>query len=61
MFLVHDSSSSREARIQQFLAEEPSLAVLLAVIHFEWTIRLTMPRSVSIGQSTPQTMSGRFV
>ena len=39
MFLVQDSSLSREERIKQFLAEDPSLSALLAVIHFEWTVR----------------------
>lgn len=39
MFLVQDSSLSREERIKQFLAEAPSLSALLAVIHFEWTVR----------------------
>ncbi len=39
MFLVRDSSLSREKRIKQFLAEDPSLSALLAVIHFEWTVR----------------------
>ena len=38
MFLVQDSSSSREERIKHFLAEDASLSALLAVIHFEWTI-----------------------
>ncbi|MGC1305797.1 MAG: hypothetical protein WA885_01110 [Phormidesmis sp.] len=39
MFLVQDSSSSREERIKHFLAEDASLSALLAVIHFEWTVR----------------------
>lgn len=39
MFLVSDSSSSREERIKQILVEDPPLAALLSVIHFEWTIR----------------------
>ncbi|QYO63999.1 hypothetical protein [Leptolyngbya sp. 7M] len=39
MFLVRDSSSSREERIERFLEEDPALAALLAVIHFEWTVR----------------------
>lgn len=39
MFLVQDSSESREARIKSFLAEDPPLSALLAVIHFEWTVR----------------------
>jgi hypothetical protein len=39
MFLVSDSSSSREERIKQILVEDPALAALLSVIHFEWTVR----------------------
>jgi hypothetical protein len=39
VFLVRDSSSSREERIKQFLDEDPALAALLSVIHFEWTVR----------------------
>lgn len=39
MFLVSDSSSSREDRIKHLLVEDPPLAALLSVIHFEWTIR----------------------
>lgn len=39
MFLVKDSSLSRENRIKQFLNEDPSLSALLSVIYFEWTAR----------------------
>jgi hypothetical protein len=39
MFLVSDSSMSREERIKQILVEDPPLAALLSVIHFEWTVR----------------------
>lgn len=39
MFLVKDGSEFREERIQQFLSEDPALAALLSVIHFEWTVR----------------------
>lgn len=39
MFLVKDTSESREARIQTILIEDPPLAALLSVIHFEWTVR----------------------
>ncbi len=39
MFLVSYSSTSREERIRQFLLEDPPLAALLSVIHFEWTVR----------------------
>lgn len=39
MFLVKDTSASREERIKQFLRDDPALAALLSVIHFEWTTR----------------------
>jgi len=39
MFLVKDKSEEREERILEFLDNEYPIAVLLAVIHFEWTIR----------------------
>ncbi|WNZ45470.1 hypothetical protein Q2T42_27140 [Leptolyngbya boryana CZ1] len=39
MFLVQDSSTAREARIQQLSVEDPTLSALLAVIHVEWTFR----------------------
>ncbi len=48
MFLVRDSSLVREERLKQFLAEDPSLAALLAVIHFEWTIRRAI---IALGKS----------
>lgn len=48
MFLVKDSSSSREEEIRQILIEDPSLAALLSVIHFEWTIRRSI---IALGQS----------
>ena len=35
MFLVQDSSLSREERIKHFLVEDASVSVLLSVIHFE--------------------------
>jgi hypothetical protein len=48
MFLVQDSSLSRENRIKQFLTEEPSLSALLSVIHFEWTLRRAI---IAVGTS----------
>lgn len=48
MFLVDDSSQAREDKIKRFLADEPSLSVLLSVIHFEWTIRRAV---VALGTS----------
>jgi hypothetical protein len=48
MFLVKDSSLSREEEIRQILNRDPSLASLLAVIHFEWTIRRSI---IALGES----------
>ena len=48
MFLVQDSSVSREERIKQFLDEDPSLSALLSVIHFEWTVRRAI---IALGKS----------
>ncbi len=48
MFLVKDSSPSREEEIKQILIRDPSLASLLAVIHFEWTIRRSI---IALGES----------
>lgn len=49
MFLVSDTSESRETRIQQLLIEEePALAALLAIIHFEWTVRRSI---IALGTS----------
>jgi hypothetical protein len=38
MFLVGDTADDRRERILKFLATEPAIAVLLAAIHFEWTL-----------------------
>jgi hypothetical protein len=48
MFLIKDSSLSREEEIRQILNRDPSLASLLAVIHFEWTIRRSI---IALGES----------
>lgn len=48
MFLVSDTSVAREARIRSFLAEDPSLAALLAVVNVEWTLRRAI---VALGTS----------
>lgn len=48
MFLVKDSSLSREERIKRLLAEDPTLAALLAVVHLEWTIRRAI---IALGKS----------
>ena len=39
MFLVGDTADERRERILKFLAAEPAIAVLLAAIHFEWTLK----------------------
>jgi len=39
MFLVKDRSPLREQRILKMMEEDASLSLLLAIIHFEWTVR----------------------
>ena len=39
MFLVSDKQTDRHEKIRSFLATEPAIAVLLAAIDFEWTVR----------------------
>jgi hypothetical protein len=48
MFLVQDSSSERQIRIKNISDEDPILSLILAVIHFEWTIRRAI---ISLGTS----------
>ena len=48
MFLVKDTSNLREERIKQFLNDDPALAALLSVIHFEWTVRRAL---IALGTS----------
>ncbi|MBK7886944.1 MAG: hypothetical protein IPJ86_06440 [Bacteroidetes bacterium] len=39
MFLVKDKSVDRESRILKFVENDPALAIIMATIHFEWTIQ----------------------
>ena len=39
MFLINDGANERERRILQFLDTDPPIAVMLAAIHFEWTVK----------------------
>ena len=48
MFLVKDDSESREQRIRQMITDDPALAALLSVIHFEWTARRAI---IALGSS----------
>ncbi len=48
MFLVSDTSISRQSGILALMTEDPALSVLLAVIHFEWTIRRAI---IALGSS----------
>jgi hypothetical protein len=38
MFLASDGCAIRERKIRRFLASEPSLALILAAVNFEWTV-----------------------
>lgn len=48
MFLVSDISTSREERILKFLKDDPAIAALLSIVHFEWTLRRTI---IALGTS----------
>jgi hypothetical protein len=39
MFLVSDTPKARHEKIRSFLEREPVIAVLLAAVDFEWTVR----------------------
>lgn len=38
MFMASDTASQREKKIRSFLGSEPSVALLLAAVNFEWTV-----------------------
>jgi hypothetical protein len=38
MFLASDRIDQRENKIRSFLSSEPSIALLLAAVNFEWTV-----------------------
>ncbi len=38
MFLASEPAQYREAKIRKWLYTEPSIALLVAAVHFEWTI-----------------------
>ncbi|WP_256973378.1 hypothetical protein [Nostoc sp. T09] len=46
---MKDASSNREQRIKQLSNEDPALAELLAIIHFEWTVRRAI---IALGTSS---------
>jgi hypothetical protein len=48
MFLVNDTIDKRHARIRSYLEKEPVIAVILAAVDFEWTIRRAI---LSLGTS----------
>jgi hypothetical protein len=39
MFLVADTQEVRHQKIRSFLPKEPAIAILLAAVDFEWTVR----------------------
>jgi len=38
MFLASDSAAIRERKVLSFIAKEPSVALMVAAVNFEWTI-----------------------
>lgn len=57
MFLVSDNVIERKKRIEEFLAIEPTAAVLLAAAHFEWCVRRTI---IALGCSPNVTIRKRL-
>jgi hypothetical protein len=49
MFLVSDRIERRHQRIESFLRTEPIIAILLAAVDFEWTMRRAV---IALGTST---------
>lgn len=42
LFGVRYGSSNREAKIREYLEIDPTLSVILAAVHFEWTLKRTI-------------------
>lgn len=53
MFLATDSLDNRHQKIRSFLPREPVIAILLAAVDFEWTVRRAV---IALG-----TNSNRFI
>jgi hypothetical protein len=53
MFLATDLSEHRHKKIRSFLPQEPVIAILLAAVDFEWTVRRAV---IALG-----TNSNRFI
>ena len=49
MFLVKDDPAEREKKILDFVLTEPAIAVILAAVHFEWTVRRAI---IALGESS---------
>lgn len=49
MFLVTDTIEGRQKKVRSFLDKEPVIAVLLAAVDFEWTVRRAV---VALGTNT---------
>jgi hypothetical protein len=57
MFLVTNSPDSRHRRIRLFLPDEPVIAVLLAAVDFEWTLRRAI---IALGTNSNIIIRKRF-
>jgi hypothetical protein len=49
MFLANDKPEHRHTKIRSFLPDEPVIAILLAAVDFEWTIRRAI---IALGTNT---------
>ena len=57
MFLVKDKSDDREKRIAQTFEVDPPLGMILAVVHFEWTVKRAI---LKLGKSSPKQLRKTF-
>jgi len=53
MFLVKDDPTEREKKILGFVPNEPAIAVILAAVHFEWTVRRAIIALCGKNSKTP--------
>lgn len=58
MFLVGEHSVTREARIRALLTAEPPIAVILAAVNVEWTVRRAV---LALGRSPNRDIRQRLV
>ena len=57
MFFVTDTLETRQSKIRSFVKTEPAIAVLLAAMDFEWTVRRAI---LALGVSPTKAIHAQF-